>query len=275
MTKSWLLVSILIGISGTFSLKAPVRRYKNRLRNQQQHATLKILKKTIHVFSSATVFTIRQRAIKDTMAVKDAVMTGKESWMKARDELTIDADCWNLVLRAREGDGTAFEALVELYGRQVLGTAVRILHDTQEAQDATQEVFLKLHRNLSQIRADADLRAWIYRVTVNVCRDLWKKHRWYRLFVSGGHVLETINYVVSDQTEERLMQQEQLKIFAQALDSLPFKERTAIVLRDIQGLGTEETARILGSSAATVRSQVASARIKIKHFADRALRRKP
>jgi RNA polymerase sigma-70 factor, ECF subfamily len=115
----------------------------------------------------------------------------------------------------------------------------------------------------------------IYRVTVNVCRDLWKKGRWYRLFVSGSHVLETMNYAVSDQTEERLIQQEQQKIFMQALASLPFKERTAIVLRDIQGLGTEETARILGSSAATIRSQVANARIKIKRFVDRAPRRKP
>jgi RNA polymerase sigma-70 factor (ECF subfamily) len=209
------------------------------------------------------------------MAAEDIVITGKGSWMKARDELTIDADSWNLVLRAREGDGAAFEGLVELYGRQVLGTAARILHDTQEAQDAAQEVFLKLHRNLSRIRADADLRAWIYRVTVNVCRDLWKKHRWYRWAVSGSHVLDSINYVASDQAEERLMQEERQKLFAQALDALSFKERTAIVLRDIQGLGTEETARIMGSSVATIRSQVAHARIKIKRFVDRARGRKP
>jgi RNA polymerase sigma-70 factor (ECF subfamily) len=74
--------------------------------------------------------------------------------------------------------------------------------------------------------------------------------------------------------EAVLVMQDRRRILHEALQTLPFKEKTALVLRDIEGLSTEETAHILGSTAATVRSQVASARIRIRRYCDRRLRRK-
>lgn len=84
-----------------------------------------------------------------------------------------------LVLRARAGDRNAFDRLMVLYQRLVMGTVVRLLRDVEDARDAAQEVFLKLFRNLARIKASVDLRPWLYRVTVNVCRDTIKKRRGY------------------------------------------------------------------------------------------------
>ncbi len=202
------------------------------------------------------------------MAATKAFLFWKGDRVTAREELTVVSETWNLVLRAREGDAAAFERLLVLHERQVLGTAARILRDSEEAKDAAQEVFLKLYRNLSRIRADADLRAWLYRVTVNACWDLLRKSR-----RSASVPLAVDELVAPDRTDESIALDEQNRILASALLALPFKERAAVVLRDIEGLSTEETASVLESSAVTVRSQIARARIKIKRHVDRALGR--
>jgi hypothetical protein len=74
------------------------------------------------------------------------------------------AEVRSLILRAQAGDRGAFEQLMILHQRQVLGTAFRLLHRLEDARDAAQEVFLKLFRNLPRIRAEANLRPWLYRV---------------------------------------------------------------------------------------------------------------
>ena len=80
-----------------------------------------------------------------------------------------------LVVRARGGDTSAFEELLSTHEQLVLRTAVRLLGRRDDARDAAQEVFLRLYRNLNRIREDADLRPWLYTVTVNVCRDMRRK----------------------------------------------------------------------------------------------------
>ena len=80
-----------------------------------------------------------------------------------------------LILRAQAGDRDAFEQLIILHQRLVLGAACHLLHHIEDARDAAQEVFLKLYRNLSRIRPEADLRRWLYRVTVNACHDIARK----------------------------------------------------------------------------------------------------
>ncbi|HYK87284.1 MAG TPA: RNA polymerase sigma factor [Acidobacteriota bacterium] len=191
----------------------------------------------------------------------------------ARDNLSPETR--SLILRAQAGDRAAFEQLMIFHQRLVLGTAFRILHSLEDARDAAQEVFLKLFRHLSRIRADADLRPWLYRVTVNACRDVAREL--YRVPLSP---------LVGDPTEHEAHQSAELgaddalnamdrrRILHEAIQTLPYKEKAAVVLRDIEGLSTEQTARILGSSAATVRSQIASARIRMRRYCERSLRMK-
>jgi RNA polymerase sigma-70 factor, ECF subfamily len=165
---------------------------------------------------------------------------------------------------AQSGNPEAFEALMRMHEVSVARTALRLTNNRQDAQDAAQEVFLRLHRNLGRIDDSRNLPGWLYRVTVNVCRDILRKRR-------STDSLNDARLAASVSTEADLGREEQLRLVEEALRTLPAKERAAVTLRDIEGLSTREAAEILGSSEATVRSQISAARMKIR----RMLRRRP
>jgi len=143
--------------------------------------------------------------------------------------------------------------------KQVLCTAARILRRQEDAKDAAQEVFLRLYRHLSRIRPEA-VRSWLYRVTVNVCRDMVEKSRKFPAAdIEADSVGGKVLFAGGKPVEAGIELEQQREILQRALQVLPFKERAALVLRDIEGLSTEETARILNSTATTVRSQISSA----------------
>ncbi len=179
----------------------------------------------------------------------------------------------DLVRRAQAGETCAFEQLMLQYQKQVLGTAARILRRREDAKDAAQEVFLKLYRHLARIRPEA-FRTWLYRVTVHVCCDMLKKsERFPSSPLDENAAGLASSFSGSGEIERRIGMKEELRILHNALQSLPFKERAALVLRDIEGLSAEEAGSVLGSSAATVRSQVSSARVKVRRYCERAVGR--
>src|SRR6266571_4902528 len=93
-----------------------------------------------------------------------------------------------LVEKAREGDGRAFDRLMLETQERVLGLAWRLLGSREDARDAAQEVYLRVFRYLGRFRAGHDVHAWIYRITVNVCRDAVRRRR--RVPVTGLPVIE-------------------------------------------------------------------------------------
>jgi len=154
-----------------------------------------------------------------------------------------------------------FERLVAENERLVLGTAYRILGRLDEAQDVSQEVFLRLFRNLE--RVDSEPRAWLYRVTVNICNDHFRRRK---------------PTVQPDETradpgpspERALAEDERKRLLMEGLQVLGERERASVVLRDIEGLSTREVAGILGVEEATVRSHIWAARVKLaKYVRDR------
>lgn len=176
-----------------------------------------------------------------------------------------------LLLAARRGDEAAFDALLRRHDRAVLGFARRLLGRPEDAQEAAQEAFLRLFRNLHSIDPERSLRAWLYRVTANVCHDLRHKQGRHR-----GDDLDTAEAAGqlpaasrSDDPEAWAEGRQEAAIVEKALATLGPNERSALVLRDIEGLDTHEVARILGSSPATVRSQICKARLKIHRFRQR------
>jgi RNA polymerase sigma-70 factor, ECF subfamily len=161
------------------------------------------------------------------------------------------------ILPAQRDTKEVFEGLLSMHRALVLRTAYRLLGRMEDAQDATQEVFLRLFRNLRKIEGDP--KAWLYRVTVNVCRDHHRRHK---------HVAE-LNVNLKDPAldpEGALALGQRKRLLMQALQKLPERERTAVVLRDIEGLSTAETAAILGVEEVTVRSQISSARLKLAKY---------
>jgi RNA polymerase sigma-70 factor (ECF subfamily) len=161
-----------------------------------------------------------------------------------------------LPIRVAADSRPDFEALMAAHQQRVLRTAYRLLGRMEDAQDAAQEVFLRLLRNLD--RLDGDPAAWLYRVTVNVCNDQFRR----KLVV-----VEAPERVDPQPRADRLIEMDERKALLMAgLAQLAERERAAVVLRDIEGLSTREVAVILGVEEVTVRSQICGARMKLAKF---------
>jgi RNA polymerase sigma-70 factor (ECF subfamily) len=175
-----------------------------------------------------------------------------------------------VVLRVREGDPEAFEELMALTDMKVLAVAWRILGDRDQARDAAQEVYLRIHRSMASYRPSESFRAWMHRIAVNVCFDHLRK-RGPRM--ASVEELENLDHDPGvAQAEESLLMDQRRALVRRALQSLSPAERAALVLRDMEGLSTEETAKALGVRPATVRSQISNARAKVQAFCARLTR---
>lgn len=182
-----------------------------------------------------------------------------------------------LIERAAAGDATAFEQIMIHSQQRVMAMTWRILGNEADARDASQEVFLRVYKYLGRFKQDQDFFGWLYQITVNVCRDIGKKRRHdSERFLSLDAGEESVaSSVPADQNgaEEDYLRTQERELIARAIATLPHKERASIVLRDMEGLSTEEVARILKSSSTTVRSQISSARKKIKIYCRQYLRK--
>jgi RNA polymerase sigma-70 factor (ECF subfamily) len=175
-----------------------------------------------------------------------------------------------LVERAAAGDTAAFEQIMIHSQQRVMAMSWRMLGNEADARDASQEVFLRVYKYLGRFKQDQDFFAWLYRITVNVCRDILKKRqhqndRFPSLAADAADEILEIP-VEQDDAEQALIDAQHRELIARAIATLPFKERAAIVLRDMEDLSTDEVARILKSSSTTVRSQISSARRKIRDY---------
>ena len=125
---------------------------------------------------------------------------------------------------------------------------------------------MRLYRNLKKVEAAGNLEGWLYRVAVNLCRDQRRRK---------GRTEELEDTVAAPgDPQQELTAAERRRVLKMSLRMLPEKERAALVLRDLEGLSTSEVAEILGSSEATVRSQISKARVKVKDFVERYFRRR-
>ncbi|HXU09458.1 MAG TPA: sigma-70 family RNA polymerase sigma factor [Blastocatellia bacterium] len=180
-----------------------------------------------------------------------------------------------VIERAKAGDMAAFEQIIEHHQRRVITTAWRMLGNSEDARDAAQEVFLRVYKYLRGFRSDQDFAAWLYRIVINVCRDHARTRSRYAGFASFESEQERGSFdslASTGNVESEMIQAQQRAMLDQALDTLSKKERAAIVLRDLEGMSTEKVAEVLGSSQTTVRSQISSARAKIKKYRERVLK---
>jgi RNA polymerase sigma-70 factor (ECF subfamily) len=171
--------------------------------------------------------------------------------------LSVDL-AWDTVSKEAE-----FERLMGLHERLVLRTALRLLGRLEDAQDASQEVFLRLYRHLGAISQVA-LEAWLYRTTVNVCYDLLRKRP--RLAAPGPE--PAVQAVAGAELEQAARR----RLLEQGLTRLSPQERTALVLCSLEGLSTVEAAGVMGVAEGTVRSHLSLARKRLKEYVGRMWR---
>jgi RNA polymerase sigma-70 factor (ECF subfamily) len=171
-----------------------------------------------------------------------------------------------LIQRCAQGDEIACAELVDQHERMVYQLAFHLLGDHNEALDLSQEVFLRVFRTVHGFRAQSSLRTWIFRIVVNQARN---RQRWWRRRRRADQVSldvhirangELPSRAHTDSPDRVLRQKELAARLWQALDALPFDQKTAIILREIDGLSYEEIAFSLGVAAGTVKSRLGRAR---------------
>ena len=171
-----------------------------------------------------------------------------------------------LVQRCAAGDEDASATLVAEHHRMVFGLATHLLGNRDEALDLTQEVFLRVFRTIHRFRGQSALRTWIYRITVNQARN---RQRWWRRRHQGDQVSLDAHLQRCGDLAQRTDATAPDRVFAShelagrlraAIDRLPFEQRTAIVLRELEGLSYEEIAFSLGLAIGTVKSRLTRAR---------------
>ena len=182
-----------------------------------------------------------------------------------------------VIERAAAGDIVAFEEIMKHSEQRVMRLTWRMLGNEADARDAAQEVFLRVYKYLARFKHDQPFFAWVYQITLNVCRDIAKKRRRYNTqFTSLENGSNEAAFVVADDqadAEQTLIRAQARELIMRAIATLPERERAAILLRDLEGLSTDEVAHIMKSTATTVRSQISSERQKIKVYCARYLKK--
>lgn len=171
-----------------------------------------------------------------------------------------------LVERVQRGDKKAFELLVVKYQRKLMRLISRLIRDQAEAEDVVQEAFIKAYRALSQFRGDAAFYTWLYRIGINTAKNylVTVNRRAPTSTESDAEEAETFDdaeHLRDINTPESMLATKQIaQTVNAAMDALPEELRTAITLREIEGLSYEEIADVMGCPIGTVRSRIFRAR---------------
>jgi RNA polymerase sigma-70 factor (ECF subfamily) len=171
-----------------------------------------------------------------------------------------------LVERVQKGDKAAFELLVAKYHRKIIRLVSRLVRDAAEVEDVTQEAFIKAYRALPQFRGESAFYTWLYRIAVNTAKNHLATQGRRAPTSTEANAEEAETFAEADQLrdintpESMLMSKQIAQTVNTAMEALPDELRTAITLREIEGLSYEEIAEAMGCPIGTVRSRIFRAR---------------
>jgi RNA polymerase sigma-70 factor (ECF subfamily) len=169
------------------------------------------------------------------------------------------------------GDRAAFEKLVLRHKDKLFNLCYSFLGDYEEANDSSQEAFIKAYQGLKKFRFESSFSTWLYRIAVNTCTNKFKSlaNRQKKMTSSldnPGGIDEKRSLEIRDDAPTPLMELEEKErqaLIRRAIDRLPPEHKAVITLRDIEGLSYEEIAEITGSNLGTVKSRLSRARIDL------------
>lgn len=169
-----------------------------------------------------------------------------------------------------DGKLEAFETLVRAHEKTVYNLALRMTGSVEDAQDMTQETFIKVYRSLSSFRADSKFSVWIYRIASNVCCDFLRvRNRRSAVSLTVGDESTDSTLDICDEAasvDRALADSLTRDAIRRGLDTLPDEQRHILLLREINGLSYEEIAKVLALEKGTVKSRIFRARKKLCAF---------
>jgi len=185
-----------------------------------------------------------------------------------------------LVQAAKQGDVSAFEQLVKRYDRNIFRIAQHITQNREDAEDVVQDAFLKAYENLEQFQGNSKFYTWLVRIAVNEALMKLRRRRPERMVSLDEEVKteeDSMPREVADWSPnpEQLYSQSELgDILRKTIQGLPAGFRTVFVLRDVEGLSTEETAEALDLSIPAVKSRLLRARLQLRERLNRYFRKR-
>ena len=178
-----------------------------------------------------------------------------------------------LVARLKQGDHAAFEDVVTLYEAKVYGLARGLTRNDEDAQDAVQDTFLSVFKNVKAFKEDSSLSTWIYRITVNAALMKMRRRRLDDRTVPIDEAMPTFDEdghrvaILPDwhpRADEMLLNKEMGGHLRQAIAELEADYRSVLIMRDQEGLSNEQVAAILGLTVAAVKSRLHRGRIFVR-----------
>jgi RNA polymerase sigma-70 factor (ECF subfamily) len=183
----------------------------------------------------------------------------------------VDSAEATLIRRVQNGDSDAFFDLVRPYERAVFLAALSLVKNDADAEDVAQEAILKAFKGLPRFRQEAKFSTWLIQIAINEAKMRLRKDRRHLYeSIEEGRIGDDGDYIPRDFADwreipsEALEQKELREALTKALDSLPEKYRTVLILRDVQHLSINETAKVLGLSEANVKTRLCRARLQMR-----------
>jgi RNA polymerase sigma-70 factor, ECF subfamily len=185
-----------------------------------------------------------------------------------------------LLARLQAGEEGALAEVAEVYGSKIYQLAFRYLRNKEDAEEVTQDVLYKVHRKVAAFRGDAALSSWIYRITFNTAMSRLRTARYQRAQQDDSLLLASLNDENgnvprreiadwSDLADERVLRSQMRRRVLRAILALPVIYRAPVVLRDLQGMSTEEASAMLHVKDQTLKSRLHRGRVILrKQLAD-------
>ena len=176
-----------------------------------------------------------------------------------------------LIQQVTEKDHQAFKQLVDRYQNLVLNTCYNLIGNRQDAEDVTQEVFFQVYKSAEKFRRESKLSTWLYRIAVNTSLNFIRDNKWSRwlksittLLPNNSKQTTDVPAPESDRPDVTFEEKEQNRMVQKAINSLPVKQRAALVLHKYEGLPYQEIAGILKCSLSSVESLIHRAKLNLQ-----------
>ena len=187
--------------------------------------------------------------------------------MSARDRATTDEA--DLVRRAQDGERQAFEQLVRRHADRLYAVVLRFVADADEAEEITQEAFLRAWRGIGQFEGRSQFFTWIYRIGINEAKRRAERRPAAGTVTSieGDPIDQAPDW--SDAPELRAERSDLRRVLEDAVRALPIEYRAPLILRDVEGLSTEQAAAVMELGEAAFKSRLHRARLSVRRAVDR------